>query len=256
MTGPMILTINMIGIGLEANGDSPLFGRFAHGNYAYEAGLPNLLDALTRLEVRATIFWPSSEAARAPELLRRCVAEGHEIACLGHAFENHATLERAEEKQVLRVAFDTLEQTAGTRPVGFRSPSRGLSKHTMETIASLGVRYDSSYVDDDQPHWLNADLIEVPWSQTLADVTHFGRRATLQRARLLMMEECEALLEDGGWPCVTLHPRADMGMGRLARLEILDEMVGLVRAGGGRVVTCREASATVVDQAQQRRAVS
>lgn len=85
MTGSLLITVNVHGIGPEAAStpEAELFGRDAHGRYTYRIGLARLLDALRDDGLPATFFWPGTEAEKLPHLVERCLRDGHEIASHG-----------------------------------------------------------------------------------------------------------------------------------------------------------------------------
>jgi peptidoglycan/xylan/chitin deacetylase (PgdA/CDA1 family) len=242
----VMLTVNVHGIGPEAAGTPPasLYGRFAHGRYAYRGGLLALLERLRRLEVRATFFWPLFEAQRCRAELERCVADGHEIAAHGNAFEDPGALAPDREAELLALCAQQLAQWTGQRPVGFRSPTGTLSAHTIALLGRQGWRYDSSFVDDDAPYSLAADgapgMVELPWSESLCDATHFRRRFSQLRAEAAMAEEFDPLLDADGYMCITLHPRGDIGVARPARLRMVDALVQRARQRGARFMRCAE----------------
>jgi peptidoglycan/xylan/chitin deacetylase (PgdA/CDA1 family) len=240
MTGTLLLTVNVHGMGLEAAAErkdiEALFGRFGHGRYAYKIGLARLLGALREAEAKATFFWPSSEALRVPHLLQQCLIDGHEVAAHGQAFEDHSKLSVAEEADLLGESHETLRRLTGTAPVGFRSPNGTMSASTLHLVRDLGYRYDSSALDDDVPYPLAEDgapgMIELPWSEGLCDATHFRRRLTQDRAELFLTEELDALIPVGSYACLTLHPRGDLGIARAARLPILHRLIRRARDAG------------------------
>ncbi|RDJ21447.1 polysaccharide deacetylase [Bosea caraganae] len=243
----LLLTVNVHGIGPEAATipEAEIFGRDAHGRYTYRIGLSRVLDALRDYGLKATFFWPSSEAQRIPALLERCLKDGHELASNGRAFEDHSKL-GADEDAVIEEAHDLLSRLAGTAPIGFRSPTGTLSERTIPILQRLGYRYDSSFLDDDAPYSLaqygGAGMVELPISEGLTDATHFRRRVTQDRAEALLGEELTALLGVDGYACLTFHPRADIGIGRAARLPMLERLVRLAEKRGATPVLCRDAA--------------
>ncbi|MBI0435876.1 polysaccharide deacetylase family protein [Roseomonas sp. KE0001] len=244
MSATLLLTVNVQGLGperAESNG-AALFGRFAHGGYTGRVGLARLLDALRDLRVHATFFWPAAEALAMPALLKRCLREGHEIAAHGHDFEDHMALEPAREAALLEEAHATLTRLCGAAPIGFRAPTGTLSANTLPILSRLGYRYDSSFVDDDAPYPLAEDgggtMLELPWSEGLADATHFCRRLTQDRAEILLNEELDALLPVAGYACLTLHPRGDLGLVRAARLPVLHRLLDRAAALGATPRRC------------------
>lgn len=249
MPRTVLLTINVHGTGPEAvrSPGSALYGRDAHGRYSYGGGLARVLDMLRRQNLRATFFWPVCEAEQAGALLERCLREGHEIASHGNAFEDLAGLDRDRQAELLERARDRLAALTGVRPAGFRQTWGSFTADTFPLLGSLGYRYDSSAFDDDMPYLLSedgaGDMVELPWSEGLCDASHFGRRVTQDRALAHFKEQAEALLEVAGYACLTLHPRADYGVGRAARLTMVEALLGSMFEAGARCVTCADHAA-------------
>lgn len=243
-----LVTVNVHGLGPEAATapEEELFGRLAHGRYTYRIGLARVLESLRRSEIRATFFWPVFEAERCRALLEQCLADGHEVAAHGLAFEDHIGLGEREDA-VLEEAHARLTALCGTAPVGFRAPTGTLSDRTIPILRRLGYRYDSSFIDDDVPYPLDGDggagMVELPVSEGLTDATHFGRRMTQSRAEAFLVEAWDALLATDGYACLTLHPRADIGIGRAARITMIERLFERARARGSDFRLCRDVAA-------------
>ena len=249
----LLVTVNVHGMGPEAAAlpEADIFGRDAHGRYTYRIGLARLLDTMRDAEIRATFFWPAFEAERLPALVERCARDGHEIANHGRAFEDHAML-GADEAAVIEEAHEVLARLGGTAPVGFRSPTGSLSESTIPILDRLGYAYDSSFLDDDAPYDLAGDggpgMVQLPFSEALTDATHFRRRATQDRAEAHMAEELDALIGVEGYACLTFHPRADIGIGRAARLPILGRLVERARRLGAEPILGRDLAASLLSR--------
>jgi peptidoglycan/xylan/chitin deacetylase (PgdA/CDA1 family) len=249
----LLVTVNVHGLGPEAASEKvdpeALYGRLAHGRYAYRIGLARLLDAFVEFDIKATLFWPSREARVMPELFERSLEEGHEIANHGRAFEDHMRLSADEEADIIGESHEALTRLSGAAPKGFRAPTGTLSDRTIGLLAGLGYTYDSSFVDDDAPYPLAADggasMIELPWSEGLSDATHFSRRLTQDRAEAFLTEEFDALAAVDGYACLTLHPRADIGLARTARLPILRRLLERARGAGLKPALCRDLAEAV-----------
>jgi hypothetical protein len=239
----VLITIDVHGTGPEEL-DAPsadLYGRFAHGRYTYRVGMTRILDMLKQNEVHATFFWPVLEATRCPSLLLRCLREGHEVASHGNAFENLIKLGE-QEGEVLANAKANLEALTGTQILGFRAPGGLMSTATVGLLGSLGYLYDSSFLDDDAPYSLAHDgapgMVELPWSEGFADVMHFRRRFTQGRAELALRAEFDAWSNVDGYACLSLSPRGDIGVGRAARLVMLQRLFDHMRTSGARLTRC------------------
>jgi peptidoglycan/xylan/chitin deacetylase (PgdA/CDA1 family) len=248
MSGTLLVTVNVHGIGPEAAStpEAQLFGRDAHGRYTYRIGLARLLDYMEQIGIKATFFWPAVEAQRMPALLERCLKTGHEVASHGNAFEDHMTLSEAHEAELIERAHELLTRMCGSAPVGFRAPTGTLSFASIPILHRLGYLYDSSFLDDDAPYLLNEDggpgMVELPFSEGLVDATHFRRRVTQDRAEAHLAQELDGLLGYSGYACLSIHPRADLGLARSSRLKILDRLVTRARDLGAEPTLGRDAA--------------
>jgi peptidoglycan/xylan/chitin deacetylase (PgdA/CDA1 family) len=85
---------------------------------------PAVLDLLARHGVRASFFCIAERAARHPELVRRIVAEGHEVQNhTAHHDHRFSLLGTRAYRREIGAAQATLEQLAGVRPSAFRAPA-------------------------------------------------------------------------------------------------------------------------------------
>ena len=83
---------------------------------------PRLLDILKKRNVKATFYVVATNARRHPHLLRRMIAEGHEIA--NHT-ETHGDLSKMSESQVRReltVSHQAIVSATGVPPRTMRPP--------------------------------------------------------------------------------------------------------------------------------------
>jgi peptidoglycan/xylan/chitin deacetylase (PgdA/CDA1 family) len=101
---------------------------------------PRVLDILAGAGVRATFFLVGERAARAPAVVERIAAEGHEV---GNHSWSHRNLwfcgPRATTEQVRR-AHDTLTDLAGTPPRHFRPPWGIVNVATFAAVRRAGER--------------------------------------------------------------------------------------------------------------------
>ena len=111
--------------------------------------VPRILDLLRRHGVRSTWCVPGHTALAYPDLVRRVRDEGHELAHHGWVHENPAGLDEAGERHVLERGLETLEEVAGVRVRGYRSPAWDVSPRTLELLLEYGFEWDSSFMGDD-----------------------------------------------------------------------------------------------------------
>lgn len=105
------------------------------------ASTPLFLDRLAEADVRATFFLLGEMVERFPDLPRRMVDEGHELAVHGWDHRNH--LRRApgpSTRDQLQRTADLLERTTGTRPERFRPPYGVLTTGGLLAARTTGLR--------------------------------------------------------------------------------------------------------------------
>ena len=112
-----------------------------------EANTHELLDALAGAGAKATCFVLGWVARQYPALVRRMVAEGHEIASHSDTHQRLYSLSRHALAEDLKRARDILEQLAGTRVWGIRAPMFSISDAVLDYLAEAGYWYDSSFYD-------------------------------------------------------------------------------------------------------------
>jgi peptidoglycan-N-acetylglucosamine deacetylase len=101
---------------------------------------PRFLDLLERIGVRATFFLLGSQAASHPELARRIVADGHEVAVHGWAHTPHLLRTPWAVRADLTRAYDCVRDTTGARPTAWRPPNGVLSGAGLLAARQLGLR--------------------------------------------------------------------------------------------------------------------
>jgi polysaccharide deacetylase family protein (PEP-CTERM system associated) len=110
-----------------------------------EGNTHRVMDALAEAGATATFFVLGWVARRYPALVRRMVAEGHEVASHSDRHERLAALPRTRLARDLADARDALEQVAGTRVLGVRAPNFSISDAVLDHLAEAGYWYDSSF---------------------------------------------------------------------------------------------------------------
>ncbi len=147
-----------------------------------------VLDLFAQAGVKGTFFTLGWVAARHPALVRRIVAEGHEIASHGWDHARVFTMNAAAFRDDLRRTRIALEDAGGMAVTGYRAPSFSIDARTPWAhivLAEEGYAYSSSvapiahdhYGWRDSPRYAwrplaDASLIELP--VTVAEIA--GRR--------------------------------------------------------------------------------
>lgn len=112
-----------------------------------EANVESLLGLFEDKGVRATFFTLGWVAERHPSLIRRVVAEGHELASHGHGHRRIIDMTSAEFREDIQRAKGILEDLAGHAVTGYRAPSFSIVKDTAwahRVLAEEGYAYSSS----------------------------------------------------------------------------------------------------------------
>jgi len=112
-----------------------------------DVGMDAVLGALERHGAEATFFFLGWVAERRPDLVRRCVDGGHEVARHGfrHLFLADLGPEGLDED--LARTEEALVAAGAPRPEGFRASTFTLTRATfwaLEVLARRGYAYDSS----------------------------------------------------------------------------------------------------------------
>ncbi len=100
---------------------------------------PRVLDALTAAGATATFFVLARQVREHPEIARRIVAEGHEVALHGDDHRSLFTLEPWEARRRLRRARREVEALAGVRLRLYRPPYGQKTALHGAAVGSLGL---------------------------------------------------------------------------------------------------------------------
>ncbi len=111
------------------------------------ANTETLLDLLAARGVKGTFFMLGWIAERAPDLVRRIAAEGHEIAAHGYDHRLVYRLSEDEFRSDVRRTRTLLQELSGREVSGYRAPSWSITDRTpwaLRVLVEEGFRYDSS----------------------------------------------------------------------------------------------------------------
>ncbi len=106
-----------------------------------------ILAALARFRCRATFFFLGWVVERMPDLARRVLEEGHELASHGYGHGRITFQERAGFAEDLQRAEEAFRRAGLPSPRGYRAPSFTIVRETTWALGELsarGYRYDSS----------------------------------------------------------------------------------------------------------------
>ena len=141
-----------------------------------ERNVDRILAMLAERQVQATFFTLGWVAERYPQLVRRIVEGGHELASHGYGHERASDLSEAAFREDIMRSKHLLEDLAGRPVLGYRAPSFSIGIGNLwafDQLARAGYRYSSSiypikhdhYGMPDSPRFayrVGAGLLEVP----------------------------------------------------------------------------------------------
>ena len=141
-----------------------------------EHNIDRILQLLSAKQTRATFYTLGWVAERYPEMVRRIVREGHELASHGYGHQRVTELSETQFYDDIHRAKHLLEDIGGQPVLGYRAPSFSIGATNLwalDTLQRAGYRYSSSiypvqhdhYGMPDAPrfaHQIRDGLLEVP----------------------------------------------------------------------------------------------
>jgi len=112
-----------------------------------ELGLNRYFELLAAKDIKATLFFLGYVGSKQPDLVRRAVACGHEIASHGMYHRKISGMKPEEFSQDARDSRHILQDISGQEVLGWRSPGFFIGKDTpwfFERLLAAGYQYDSS----------------------------------------------------------------------------------------------------------------
>ncbi len=112
-----------------------------------ERNVARILELLDHAQVKATFFTLGWIAERYPQLIRRIVQEGHELASHGYGHERASDQNWDSFFTDVNLAKILLEDLTGVEVRGYRAPSFSIGKDNQwafDCLLKAGYRYSSS----------------------------------------------------------------------------------------------------------------
>ena len=137
----------------------------------------NVKDACTllkRFNIKATFFTLGWIADKYPEIIKRLVSEGHEIANAGYRAYSVRQMTPTQFKEDIQRAKNALEMAGSNKIIGYRSAYQWFRQEefwALDILIEEGYRYDSSY----RPHFNN--LKEKPYRRFV--YKHYGNNGKI-----------------------------------------------------------------------------
>lgn len=179
--------------------------------------MDTLLETLAEFRAKATFFTVADVARHRGALIRRLVAEGHEIACHGLFHESvHGCSERRFRSEI-RLARQILEDVSGAAVDGYRAPYFSLRSDMGWAYIALeeeGYRYDASIRSPGRglPRRIGRGF----WEAGLSEVRWMRRSWPLGGAWLAALPASADALAAAGGAVLYMHPY-NLGGNRLDR---------------------------------------
>ena len=118
--------------------------------YGSRVGAWRLLRVFRRFDVKVCLLAVACAARHTPELVRAYLAEGHELVSHHYRWLDYHGMPEADEREHIRLAFETFATVCGTTPVGWMTgrPSANTRRLLVETGRLL---YDRDSLNDELP---------------------------------------------------------------------------------------------------------
>jgi putative urate catabolism protein len=195
--------------------------------YGSRIGFWRVLRLFQERELPMTIFGCALALERHPPAAQAIRQAGYDVCCHGWRWIKHFELDEAEEREHIRKAIASLQQSIGARPLGWYC-RYGPSVNTRRLLVEEGgFLYDSDAYNDELPYWLEAQgkpHLVVPYTLGVND-SKFGRGqfATGDDFYVYARDSFDMLYREGArqpkMMSVGLHQRLIGHPGRAAGLE-------------------------------------
>jgi peptidoglycan/xylan/chitin deacetylase (PgdA/CDA1 family) len=116
--------------------------------------IARLLDLFAEEGVKVTWITVGKIAEQQTDILRRAVAEGHEIGGHGYDHEQIDGLPEEEQRLVIDRTMDALQRT-GFQPKGFGAPRNSITDIARDRLIERGFLYDGSAAYDPMESYLD-----------------------------------------------------------------------------------------------------
>lgn len=206
-------------------------------------GTEGCLHTEARLGFRATYNLVGAFAEQIPDLVKRMVAEGHEVASHGATHREIVSLDPAALREEVQGAEARIGAISGSRIRGFRSPRSRWSGPLLDLLAERGYLWNAEADDSPYPYPVPLEaangLVRVPVA--VDDWGYVKGRASPREMLNLWKRTVLSAAERGGWVAIGSHPSV-LGAGA-GRLEAFGAFLEWVSERGIRVMTLGEVAA-------------
>ena len=142
--------VDELGVALKA----PIRNHGNESNYLYgiKAGADRVFGAFADANIQTTVTAAAMALENAPAVAKMLVDGGHEVCSHGYRWIHQFSFKEDRERDFIRKAVDSFEQTTGMRPYGWLSRYL-LTENTRRLLAEEGFFYQMDDYSDDVPFW-------------------------------------------------------------------------------------------------------
>ena len=240
--------VDELGIFIKA----PIRNYSNESNYLYgiKAGAPRVVKLLKQFDIMASWTVAALSLENHPEIAEAIVELGHEPVSHGWRWVHQFRLNEEQEREFIRKAVTSIEQTCGVRPYGWLSRYM-LTDNTRRLLIEEGFSYHMDDYSGDVPFWdretvPDKPLVIVPYQLDNNDMKMWTDPAmTSEQWLAYAKRNFDQVYREGveGNPkmmSLGLHLRI---IGRPGRIWALEEFFRHVRQHDGVWVTTRKAIA-------------
>lgn len=201
--------------------------------YGSRVGFWRLKRLFDERKLPMTIFGCALALERNPLAAAAIKEAGYDVCSHGWRWIKHFELSEEEEREHIRRAVASIEQTTGERPLGWYC-RYGPSVNTRRLVAEEGgFLYDSDYYGDELPFWKTVEgrpHLVIPYSLTNNDGKYAGSVGTSDQWFSFIRDAFDMLYREGATQpkmmSVGLHMRLIGHPARAAGLErLLDHVM-------------------------------
>ena len=139
--------------------------------YGSRVGIWRVLRIFTKFDIPLSILGVATALEQNPEVTHAFVEGGHEIVSHGYRWIDYHHIDAEVEREHIRLAVETIERLAGTRPAGWMTGRPGPNTRRL-LVETGGFLYDRDALNDELPYWVEVagqPHLVIPYSYETND---------------------------------------------------------------------------------------